>query len=112
LLLAAWAGLWLIRAASQGGPTARTEPKGSQTMNEISFAATGNLVADPELRFTPAGRPVATIRFAVNSRKRTAGGDWVDQPASYFTGSVWGPMAENLESRSRRVTGCWSRASW
>jgi len=65
-------------------------------MNEISFAATGNLTADPELRFTPAGRPVATVRFAVNTRKRTAGGDWVDQPASYFTGTVWGPMAERL----------------
>jgi single-strand DNA-binding protein len=65
-------------------------------MNEISFTATGNLVADPELRFTPAGRAVATARFAVNTRKRTAGGDWVDQPASYFTGTVWGPMAEHL----------------
>jgi single-stranded DNA-binding protein len=42
------------------------------------------------------GRPVATVRFAVNSRKRTVGSDWVDQPASSFTGSVWGPMAENL----------------
>ena len=65
-------------------------------MNEISFAATGNLTADPELRFTPSGRAVATIRFAVNTRKRTAGGEWVDQPASYFTGTVWGPMAEHV----------------
>jgi single-strand DNA-binding protein len=65
-------------------------------MNEISFAATGNLTADPELRFTPAGQPVATVRFAVNTRKRTASGDWIDQPASYFTGTVWGPMAENV----------------
>jgi single-strand DNA-binding protein len=65
-------------------------------MNEISFAATGNLTTDPELRFTPAGRAVATIRFAVNSRRRSAGGDWVDQPASYFTGTVWGPMAEHV----------------
>jgi single-strand DNA-binding protein len=65
-------------------------------MNEISFAATGNLTADPELRFTAAGRAVATIRFAVNTRKRTAAGDWVDQPASYFTGTVWGPMAEHV----------------
>jgi single-strand DNA-binding protein len=65
-------------------------------MNEISFAATGNLTADPELRFTAARRALATIRFAVNTRKRTAGGDWVDQPASYFTGTVWGPMAEHV----------------
>ena len=61
-------------------------------MNEISFAATGNLTADPELRFTPTGRAVATVRFAVNTRKRTADGDWVDQPASYFpapSGARW-----------------------
>jgi single-strand DNA-binding protein len=65
-------------------------------MNEISFAATGNLTVDPELRFTTAGRAVATIRFAVNTRRRNASGDWVDQPASYFTGTVWGPMAEHV----------------
>jgi single-strand DNA-binding protein len=65
-------------------------------MNEISFAAIGNLTADPALRFTAAGRAVATIRFAVNTGKRAAGGDWVDQPASYFTGTVWGPMAEHV----------------
>ena len=72
-------------------------------MNEISFAATGNLTADPELRFTPAGRAVATIRLAVNTRRRSAGGDWVDQPASYFTGTVWGSMAEHVaESVKKR----------
>jgi single-strand DNA-binding protein len=54
-----------------------------------------NLTADPELRFSPTGRAVATVRFAVNTRKRTVGGDWVDQPASYFTGTSWGAMAEH-----------------
>jgi hypothetical protein len=39
---------------------------------------------------------VATIRFAVNTRRRTAGGDWVDQPASYFAGTVWGAMAQHV----------------
>ena len=71
-------------------------------MNEISFAATGNLTADPELRFTTAGRAGVTIRFAVTPRRRTAGGDWVDQPASYFTGTVWGPMAEHLAESVRK----------
>jgi single-stranded DNA-binding protein len=45
-------------------------------MNEISFAATGSLTADPELRFAPTGCAVATVRFAVNTRRRTAGGEW------------------------------------
>ena len=33
-------------------------------MNEASMTLVGNLVEDPELRFTPAGQPVARFRVA------------------------------------------------
>ena len=40
-------------------------------MNETQITLAGNLVDDPELRFTPAGQPVAKFRVASTPRYRT-----------------------------------------
>jgi single-strand DNA-binding protein len=53
----------------------------------------GNLVADPELRFTPNGAAVANLRIAVNHRYQGNNGDWVDE-ASFFNIVAWGRQAE------------------
>lgn len=53
----------------------------------------GNLTKDPELRHTAGGTPVASLRIAVNSRRRDDSGDWVDKP-NYFSVSVFGNQAE------------------
>ena len=54
----------------------------------------GNLTRDPELRHTPAGTPVCSLRIAVNSRRRDESGQWVDKP-NYFDVSVFGNQAES-----------------
>src|ERR671939_467117 len=54
----------------------------------------GNLTRDPELRHTPSGTPVCSLRVAVNSRRRDESGQWVDKP-NYFSVSVFGNQAEN-----------------
>jgi single-strand DNA-binding protein len=54
----------------------------------------GNLTRDPELRHTPGGTPVCSLRVAVNDRKRDEAGNWVDAP-NYFSVSVFGNQAEN-----------------
>jgi single-strand DNA-binding protein len=54
----------------------------------------GNLTRDPELRHTPGGTPVCSLRLAVNDRKRDESGTWVDAP-NYFSISVFGNQAEN-----------------
>jgi single-strand DNA-binding protein len=54
----------------------------------------GNLTRDPELRHTPGGTPVCSLRVAVNVRKRDESGNWVDAP-NYFSVSVFGNQAEN-----------------
>jgi single-strand DNA-binding protein len=54
----------------------------------------GNLTRDPELRHTPGGTPVCSLRIAVNDRKRDESGNWVDAP-NYFSISVFGNQAEN-----------------
>ena len=54
----------------------------------------GNLTKDPELRHTPGGTPVCSMRVAVNSRRRDESGNWVDKP-NYFDVSVFGNQAES-----------------
>jgi single-strand DNA-binding protein len=54
----------------------------------------GNLTRDPELRHTPSGTPVCSLRLAVNSRRKDETGQWVDKP-NYFSITVWGQQGEN-----------------
>ena len=54
----------------------------------------GNLTRDPELRHTPSGTAVCSLRVAVNSRRRDESGQWVDKP-NYFSISVFGNQAES-----------------
>ncbi|MCD2191014.1 single-stranded DNA-binding protein [Actinomycetospora soli] len=58
----------------------------------------GNLVRDPELRFTPTtGKAVANLTVAENHRRRsTDGTGWEDLPTSYWPVTVWGDQAEHL----------------
>jgi single-strand DNA-binding protein len=55
---------------------------------------TGNLTRDPELRSTPGGTSVCSLRIAVNTRGKDADGQWVDKP-NYFDVTVWGTQGEN-----------------
>lgn len=56
----------------------------------------GNLTADPELRYTQNGRPVATITVAANDRYKDANGEWKDGDTTFLRGTVWGGLAEQL----------------
>jgi len=55
---------------------------------------TGNLTRDPELRSTPSGTPVCSLRVACNTRRKDASGNWTDKP-NYFDVTVWGAQGEN-----------------
>jgi single-strand DNA-binding protein len=55
---------------------------------------TGNLTRDPELRSTPSGTSVCSLRVACNTRRKDASGEWVDKP-NYFDVTVWGRQGEN-----------------
>lgn len=56
---------------------------------------TGNLTSDPELRATGGGTQIASLRVAVNGRKKSADGQWVDDP-NFFDVTVFGGNAENV----------------
>ena len=54
----------------------------------------GNLTRDPELRHTPSGMAVCSLRVAVNTSRKDESGQWVDKP-NYFDVTVWGQQGEN-----------------
>src|SRR4051794_15598658 len=58
---------------------------------------TGNLTRDPELRNTPSGTPVCSLRIACNTRRKDGSGQWVDKP-NYFDVTVWGSQGENCNT--------------
>ncbi|CAM3539791.1 single-stranded DNA-binding protein [Isoptericola cucumis] len=64
---------------------------------ETVITVVGNLVADPELRFTPSGAAVANFRIASTPRtfdRQT--NEWKDGEALFLSCSVWRDAAENV----------------
>ncbi len=64
---------------------------------ETTITVIGNLVDDPELRFTPSGAPVANFRIASTPRtfdRQT--NDWKDGDTLFLACAVWRQAAENV----------------
>lgn len=65
--------------------------------NEPTTTITGNLTADPELRYTQTGRPVAAFTIANTPRfPDRASGEWQDGETWFVRCSAWGDTAENI----------------
>ena len=63
---------------------------------DTQITLVGNIVAEPELRFTPAGAAVCNFRVASTPRtynKQTS--QWEDGEAMFLTCNVWRQAAEN-----------------
>lgn len=64
---------------------------------ETPITLIGNLVADPELRFTPAGAAVANVQIASTPRTfDKSSQEWKDGETLYLRGSIWREAAENV----------------
>jgi len=72
---------------------------------ETVITIIGNLVDDPELRFTATGAAVARFRIASTPRTldRTSG-EWKDGEPLYLTCTAWRQMAENVAESLHRGT--------
>ena len=69
---------------------------------ETTITVTGNLTADPELRFTPSGAAVAN--FTIASTPRTfdsRGQEWVDGETLFLRASIWREAAERVASLTK-----------
>ena len=70
---------------------------------ETIITVVGNLVDDPELRFTPSGAAVANFRVASTPRtfdKQT--NEWKDGDSLFLSCSVWRQAAENVAESLQR----------
>jgi single-strand DNA-binding protein len=70
---------------------------------ETVITVVGNLVDDPELRFTPSGAAVANFRVASTPRtfdRQT--NEWKDGEALFLSCSVWRQAAENVAESLQR----------
>ncbi len=63
----------------------------------------GNLGRDPEMRYTPNGRPVTEFSVAVSHRSRDAAtGEWHDDQTDWYRVTVWGERAERTAEQFRK----------
>src|SRR6201985_458765 len=70
---------------------------------DTQITIAGNLVDDPELRFTASGQPVANFRVARTPRyldKST--NEWKDGDSLFLTCNVWRQAAENVAESLQR----------
>jgi single-strand DNA-binding protein len=85
--------------------------------SDNSVTVVGNLVDDPDLRFTSGGQAMARLRLA-NSRRwqDRASGEWKEE-SSFFTVTAWRDLADNASQSLRKgmrviVTGRLQQRSW
>jgi single-strand DNA-binding protein len=70
---------------------------------DTTITIIGNLVDDPDLRFTPSGAAVASFRIASTPRtfdRQT--NEWKDGESLFLTCSVWRQAAENVAESLQR----------
>jgi len=72
-------------------------------LGDTPITISGNLVADPELRFTASGMPVASFRVASTPRQFDRNSnEWKDGDSLFLTCSVWRQQAENVAESLQR----------
>jgi len=70
---------------------------------DTAITIVGNLVDDPELRYTQTGQAVAKFRVASTPRFRdNATGEWKDGDSLFLSCNVWRQAAENVAESLQR----------
>jgi len=67
-------------------------------MNNIELV--GNITKDPELKFTPSGKAVASFSIAVTQYKNDKD-EWI---SDFFNCTAWGNLAQNIAESITRGT--------
>lgn len=70
---------------------------------ETVITIVGNLTADPELRWTQSGSPVASFTIASTPRSfDRQSGEWKDGETLFMRCTAWREMAENIAESLRK----------
>lgn len=86
----------------------------SASLNKVHLI--GNVVADPELRYTPKGTAVTDLRIAINRSRNDDNGNKVDE-TTFLDVTLWGRTAETSaqyleKGRSVYIEGRLQTESW
>lgn len=66
-------------------------------MTDTQITVVGNIVGDPELRFTPSGAAVCNFRIASTPRRYDKQQqEWIDGEAMFLGCAAWKRLAENV----------------
>ena len=60
-----------------------------------AIAIAGNLASDPELRFTPNGKAMATFTIISSKSQKKPDGTWENIDTTFWDVKAWGKIAEN-----------------
>lgn len=95
----------------------RDEPK--TTYKDLGDGSvSGNLTRDPDLRFTPDGRAITTLRVAETERvKDEQTGQWGDGPTQFYDVVGWGDLGLNISECLQQgdriaAVGKWQQQDW
>jgi|SRR5581483_1247733 len=70
-------------------------------MSFSKIIVVGNLGKDPELRYMPDGRPVASFSICANERRKNGSGD-ATETQNWFTANVYGNSAEAVSQHLQK----------
>jgi len=67
-----------------------------------TLTVTGNLTSDPEMKFIPSGKAVASFTVAASKSVKQADGSWENTDTTFWTVKAWGKTAENVAETLRK----------
>lgn len=67
----------------------------------------GNLTQDPELRYTPQGTPVATVRLACTEKYKSAGGGELKEDTLFINCVLWRNQATVAHQYLKKGSRCY-----
>ena len=72
---------------------------------EVPVTIVGNIVSDPELRFTPSGKAVANFRVAQNHKQYSQETkSWDTVNTTFYSVNTWGEQASNIAGALQKGT--------
>ena len=72
---------------------------------EVPVTVVGNIVSDPELRFTPSGKAVADFRIAENHKRYSQETKkWETTNTTFYRVNAWGDQASNIAGALQKGT--------
>lgn len=72
---------------------------------EVPVTVVGNIVSEPELRFTPSGKAVANFRVAQNHKQYSQETrSWDTVNTTFYSVNAWGDQASNIAGALQKGT--------